>query len=124
MAKILAIDNEPHILLLIKDKLEEHNHNVVTLRQTTNALEIVRREKPDLIILDWMMPEISGLELCKILKSNVDTHDIPVFILTGRGNLEDEQRGLRCGAEKYITKPFSPQLLLELVENSIEKRIS
>lgn len=122
MAKILVIDNEPHILLVIKDKLEEKGHNVITLRQSTSALEIVKQEQPDLIILDWMMPEISGLELCILLKSDINTLHIPVFMLTGRGDIEDEQQGLRCGVEKYITKPFSPRLLLKLVENSIEKK--
>jgi DNA-binding response OmpR family regulator len=124
MAKILVIDNAPHILLIIKDKLEENGHRVITLRQSTHALDIIKQEQPDLIILDWMMPEISGIELCKLLKSDANTVEIPVFMLTGRGDIEDEQQGLRCGVEQYITKPFSPRLLLNLVEKTIGKKSS
>lgn len=122
MANIIVIDNAPHVLLIIKDKLEENGHHVITLRESSDAINIIRREKPDLIILDWMMPDISGIELCKSLKSEKDTALIPIFMLTGRGDIEDEQQGLKCGVEKYITKPFSPRLLLKLVEDSIGKK--
>jgi DNA-binding response OmpR family regulator len=124
MAKVIVIDNAPHILLIIKDKLEEKGHHVITLRESSDAINIIRREQPELIILDWMMPEISGINLCKLLKSDRGTAHIPIFMLTGRGDIEDEQQGLRCGVQKYITKPFSPRLLLKLVEDSIGKKSS
>ncbi len=115
MSKVVVIDDEPFILMMIEDKLRKAGIEVVTLRESINSIDVIRKERPDLIILDWMMPELSGIELCKILKKDPDMLDIPIFMLTAKGQDSDEQLGFRCGVTRYITKPFSPRALLDMV---------
>ncbi|HEB75523.1 MAG TPA: response regulator [Nitrospirae bacterium] len=115
MPKVMVIDDEPFILMMIEDKLRRGGLDVVTLRESKSAVEAIRREKPDLIILDWMMPEISGINICRTIKTDPDLSRIPVFMLTAKGQEDDEKLGIRCGVDRYITKPFSPRILLELV---------
>ncbi len=121
MSKVIVIDDEPFILMMIEDKLRRAGIQVVTLRESINALPIIKRERPDLIILDWMMPELSGIDLCKMIKSDNDLKDIPVFMLTAKGQDADRQLGLKAGAIQYITKPFSPKALLEIVKKVLGK---
>ncbi|NOX20356.1 MAG: response regulator [Nitrospirae bacterium] len=122
MPKIMVIDDEPFILMMIEDKLKRAGLDVVTLRESTRAVEKIKQEKPDLIILDWMMPEISGIEICKRIKQDPELADIPVFMLTAKGQEDDEKLGLSCGVERYITKPFSPRGLLELILERLGNR--
>ncbi len=119
MKKVVVIDDEPFILMMIEDKLRNAKIDVVTLRSSVNAVEVIRKEKPGLVILDWMMPEMSGIEVCRTLKQDSETSDIPIFMLTAKGQDADEQLGLRCGVARYITKPFSPKALLEMVQEVI-----
>lgn len=119
MSKVVVIDDEPFILMMIEDKLRKAKIDVVALRDSKNAVEVIRRERPDLVILDWMMPELSGIEICKTLKQDADTGGIPIFMLTAKGQDSDEQLGLRCGVTRYITKPFSPKALLDMVQEII-----
>lgn len=119
MSKVIVIDDEPFILMMIEDKLKKANIDVLTLRDSKGAVEVIRREMPDLVILDWMMPELSGIDVCKILKKGTDTQHIPIFMLTAKGQDADEQIGLKCGVTRYITKPFSPKALLEMVSEVI-----
>jgi DNA-binding response OmpR family regulator len=121
VSKVIVIDDEPFILMMIEDKLRKANIDVITLRENKNAVEIIKKEMPDLIILDWMMPELSGLELCNILKKDPDLLHIPIFMLTAKGQDSDEKMGLQCGAARYITKPFSPKSLLEMVQEIVGK---
>jgi two-component system alkaline phosphatase synthesis response regulator PhoP len=116
MRKVVVIDDEPFILMMIEDKLKKAGFDVVTLRSSLDAVDVIKKEAPGLVILDWMMPELSGIELCKILKHDPETAGIPVFMLTAKGQDADEQLGLRSGVARYITKPFSPKALLEMVE--------
>lgn len=115
MNKVVVIDDEPFILMMVEDKLQRAGLQVVTLKETVNAMDVIGKERPDLIILDWMMPELSGIELCKMLKSDPELSAIPIFMLTAKGQAEDEKKGLECGVTRYITKPFSPKVLLEMV---------
>lgn len=119
MRKVIVVDDEPFILMMIEDKLKKAKIEVITLRESRNALETIKKEKPSLIILDWMMPELSGIELCKQIRNDSDSSDIPIFMLTAKGQDSDEQLGLRCGVTRYITKPFSPKSLLEMVQETI-----
>lgn len=121
MSKVIVIDDEPFILMMIEDKLAKAKINVITLRQSNNAFDIIKKEKPDLVILDWMMPELSGIELCRIIKQDPDTSGIPIFMLTAKGQDSDEQLGLQYGVSRYITKPFSPKSLLEMVQETLGK---
>ncbi len=115
MPKVMVIDDEPFILMMIEDKLRRGGLEVVTLRESKSAVDVIRREMPDLIILDWMMPEISGISICKTIKTDPELAKIPVFMLTAKGQEDDEKLGIKCGVDRYITKPFSPRILLELV---------
>jgi DNA-binding response OmpR family regulator len=119
MKKVIVIDDEPFILMMIEDKLKAAKIDVITLRESKNALKIIKNEKPSLIILDWMMPELSGIDLCYLIKNDPDIARIPIFMLTAKGQDADEQLGLQCGVERYITKPFSPKSLLEMVKETI-----
>ncbi len=122
MPKVMVIDDEPFILMMIEDKLKRGGLEVVTLRESKNAVDVIRREMPDLIILDWMMPEISGISICKTIKTDPDLANIPVFMLTAEGQEDDEKLGIKCGVDRYITKPFSPRILLELVLEQLGNR--
>jgi DNA-binding response OmpR family regulator len=111
--KVVVIDDEPFILMMVEDKLKRAGLSVVASRESVNAYEIVKRERPDLVILDWMMPEISGIEVCRRIKDDPDLSHITIFMLTAKGQEEDEALGIKAGVAKYITKPFSPKVLLD-----------
>jgi CheY-like chemotaxis protein len=115
VSKVVVIDDEPFILMLVEDRLRRAGLQVVALRESVGAMQRIRREKPDLIILDWMMPELSGLELLRALKADPALSSIPVFMLTAKGRKEDEEKGLASGAARFISKPFSPKALLGAV---------
>jgi DNA-binding response OmpR family regulator len=121
VSKVIVIDDEPFILMMIEEKLRKANIDVTTLRESRYALEVIKNNKPDLIILDWMMPELSGIELCRMIKADPELRDIPIFMLTAKGQDSDEEQGFQCGVNRYITKPFSPKSLLEMVQEIIGK---
>jgi len=120
--KVVVIDDEPFILMMIEDKLKRAGIDVIALKESVSALDVIRKEKPDLILMDWMMPEISGLEVCKALKSDAELKDIPIFMLSAKGQEEDIRRGMEAGVAKYLTKPFSPKALLEVVHEELAKK--
>lgn len=115
MSKVMIVDDEPFILMMVEDKLKRAGLEVIALRESVTALQVARAEKPDLIIMDWMMPEVSGIEVCKQIKADEQLKSIPLFMLTAKGQEEDERLGLSAGADRFITKPFSPKALLEQV---------
>jgi len=117
--KVVVIDDEPFILMMVEDKLKRAGLDVVASRESVNAYELVKKEVPDLVILDWMMPETSGIEVCRRIKGDPALAHIPIFMLTAKGQEEDEKLGLKAGVAKYITKPFSPKLLLDEVLGSL-----
>lgn len=112
--KIMVIDDEPFISMMIEDKFKDI-FEIISIRDSSVALSAIKKERPDLIILDWMMPRLSGLDILKAIKAEPDLKDIPVFMLTAKGQEDDELAGIKYGAERYITKPFSPRQILELV---------
>ncbi len=114
--KILVIEDEKNITELVKYNLEQQGYRVLTSSRGDNGLEQARKEKPDLIILDLMLPEMDGLEICKILKQNFSTAHIRIIMLTAKGEEADKVVGLEMGADDYITKPFSPRELLARVK--------
>jgi len=119
VSKVLVVDDEPFILMMIEDKLKTAKIDVVTVRESRRALEHIRKERPDLVILDWMMPGLSGIDLCRLIKADPDIRDIPIFMLTAKGQDADEEEGMQCGVSRYITKPFSPKSLLEMVQETV-----
>ncbi|RKY77035.1 DNA-binding response regulator [candidate division KSB1 bacterium] len=110
--KILIVDDEEDILSLVEYNLKKEGYRTIGVKTGEAALQLVEEETPDLIILDLMLPEMDGLEVCRILKSNENTSDIPIIMLTAKGEETDIVVGLEIGADDYVTKPFSPRVLL------------
>ncbi len=122
MSKVAIIDDEPFILMMVEDKLKRAGIDVVALRESVNAVEVIRKEKPDLILLDWMMPEVSGIEICRALKADPELAGIPIFMLSAKGQEEDARVGIESGVSRYITKPFSPKALLDIVQEELGRK--
>lgn len=118
---ILVVDDEKAILELVQFNLEQSGIKVSTAKSGDIAIKKARSIKPDAIILDLMLPNINGLDVCRILKSDSDTKDVSIIMLTAKGSEEDIVTGLELGADDYITKPFSPKILVARV-NSILRR--
>lgn len=123
MAKILVVDDEEHIIKIIAYKLSAAGHSVISARDGQEGLEKARLEKPDLILLDVMMPRLDGFETLALIRRDPETSGIPVFILTVKGKEGDRLRGQELGADDYITKPFSPSKLLAQIEEVLHKRV-
>jgi two-component system alkaline phosphatase synthesis response regulator PhoP len=115
-AKILVVDDEVYILHILDFILGAENYDVITASNGEQALQKVRDENPDLIVLDIMMPKLDGYETCRIIKNDPKTKLIPVILLTAKGREVDQKLGKEVGASDYITKPFSPSKLIERVQ--------
>jgi len=115
--KILVVDDEVYILHILDFSLGAEGFDVITATDGEEALAKAQREKPDLIVMDVMMPRLDGYETCRRLKNDPGTRDIPVLLLTARGREEDRQQGMDSGADDYITKPFSPNKLISRVSD-------
>ncbi len=116
--KILVVDDEVYIVHILDFSLRMEGYEVVTALDGEQALEKVKSDRPDLVVLDIMMPKLDGYDTCKRLKANPETHDIPVILLSAKGRNVDQRMGFEAGADDYITKPFSPRKLVEKI-NSI-----
>lgn len=117
--QVLIVDDEAHIRLLIERLLEDLEDDGVQILVATNGddgLEKIRIHQPDLVFLDVMMPGISGFEVCRTVKNELAMEDIYIVLLTAKGQKHDEQLGIEAGADTYMTKPFSPDALLDLTE--------
>jgi two-component system alkaline phosphatase synthesis response regulator PhoP/two-component system response regulator VicR len=114
--KILAVDDERHIVRLVQVNLEREGYTVVTAYDGKEALEKVEAEQPDLIVLDVMMPYMDGFEVLQNLKKNQATREIPVIMLTAKAQDADVFRGWQSGVDCYLTKPFNPQELKAFVK--------
>jgi two-component system alkaline phosphatase synthesis response regulator PhoP/two-component system response regulator VicR len=114
--KILTCDDEKNIVRLIQVNLERQGYEVVTAYNGRECLEVVEREHPDLIVLDLMMPEMTGFEVLDALKKNPATEHIPVIMLTARTQDQDVLRGWQAGVECYLTKPFNPIELITFIK--------
>jgi len=118
--KILAVDDERHIVRLVQVNLERAGYQVVTAFDGKEALKKVESERPDLIVLDVMMPHMDGFEVLKRLKSDDKTKDVPVVMLTAKAQDADVFRGWASGVDCYLTKPFNPIELLTFVKRIFE----
>ncbi len=119
---ILVVDDEEDILELVRYNLAKEGYLVETVASGEDALNIVRRRKPDLVLLDLMLPGLDGLEVCKKLKADSATAPIPIVMLTAKGEDADIVSGLELGADDYITKPFSPRELTARVRAALRRR--
>ena len=113
--KVLVIDDEPNIVKVVATRLKANNYEVITAFDGQEGLEVARREKPDLIILDLMLPKMDGYKVCGLLKSDARFAKIPIIMFTARAQEEDIKLGEEVGADAYITKPFNAQTLLSKI---------
>ena len=112
MSKILIVDDEQDIVELLSYNLEKERFSIVKAYDGEAALALVRSEKPDLMILDLMLPKMNGLDVCKAVRRNPETANLPIIMLTAKGEEIDKIIGLEVGADDYITKPFSIKELI------------
>jgi len=119
--KILVVDDETPIVELIKFNLEREGYKVLEAFDGIRALEIIKKEIPDLIILDIMLPGMSGLEVCKHIRNYEKTAEIPIIMLSARGEEVDKILGLELGADDYMVKPFSPRELVARVKARLRR---
>ena len=113
--KILVVDDEIYIVHILDFSLGMEGYDVVTALDGEQALDKLKSEKPDLIVLDIMMPKLDGYETCKRLKADPETKGMPVILLSAKGRNVDQKVGFEVGADDYITKPFSPRKLVERI---------
>ncbi|MCK5214585.1 MAG: response regulator [Candidatus Omnitrophica bacterium] len=118
--KILVVDDEWDVVELITARLKANGFDVVCAYDGKNALQEVKNEKPDLIILDIMMPELNGSVLCGILKSDEELKSIPIVVLTGQSRELDRKIGRIVKADAYITKPFEAESLLKTINDLLK----
>ena len=121
---ILVVDDDPSIHKLLKRLLPSESYKLDDAHDGLQALELISQEKPDHIVLDLMMPKLSGIEVCQKLKSNPETQDILILILSARGSQEDRLRGLALGADDYVSKPFHVGELSNKINSLLDKKVS
>jgi len=112
---ILVVEDEMPLITLIRYNLQEAGFDVGEAHDGEEALVQLRERKPDLIVLDWMLPAVSGIEVCRQVRRRAETRDIPIILLTAKSEEHDRIRGLDSGADDYVTKPFSPAELIARV---------
>jgi two-component system, OmpR family, response regulator len=112
---ILVVEDEAALVTLLRYNLEREGFEVIEARDGEEALLLAKERRPDLVLLDWMLPLVSGIEVCRQLRRLPETRAVPVVMLTARGEEADKVRGLDSGADDYVTKPFSPRELLARV---------
>lgn len=116
MARVLAVDDDPTILRLLQVNLEMEGHEVLTAENGQSALETIRSERPQVVLLDVMMPEMDGFQVCEQVRADAEIADTPVVFVSARAQQADLDRGYASGADAYITKPFDPLELIETIE--------
>ncbi len=121
-ANILLVEDEPAIQELIAVNLEHAGHHVIRASDAESALGIVRNALPDLLLIDWMLPGMSGAALARQLRQEDRTKQIPIILLTARSAESDKVAGLEAGADDYVTKPFSPRELLARIKAVLRRR--
>ncbi len=124
MAKVLVVDDEPDAVELVSFNLKAAGYEVVTADDGNEAIKRARQHSPDLVLLDVMLPEVDGLEVCKLLRRDPVTSGVPIIMLTAKAAEIDRVLGLELGADDYMTKPFSPRELVLRVKNLLKRRQS
>ena len=121
-ALVLVVDDDPVIQRLLRVNFEMEGYDVIVAKDGVDGLEKARAERPDIVVLDIMMPRMSGLDVAKALKSDPDTASMPVLLLSAKAQEADLRAGEDSGADEYLTKPFDPLQLLQRVEYLLAKR--
>jgi two-component system phosphate regulon response regulator PhoB len=122
-AKILIVEDEPAIQELLAFNVMQAGFQALRAEDAASAWEQIRNNLPDLILLDWMLPNTSGVVLAKQFRADARTRDIPIIMLTARGDERDKILGLESGADDYITKPFSPRELMARIRAVLRRHI-
>jgi len=120
--RILIVDDEEDILDVLRFRLEANNYEVLSASDGQEGLNKAKSEKPDLIILDLMLPKLDGYKVCRMLKFDESYKSIPIIIFTARAQKKDEEFDMEMGADAYIAKPFEPAILLGKMEELLEKK--
>lgn len=118
---IMVIEDEEALALLLKYNLEKEGYEVIVESRGSKALPEIEKSRPSVILLDWMLPEMSGVDICKLIRSKPDIKNIPVIMLTAKGEEEDKIKGLSSGADDYVTKPFSVPELMARVKTQLRR---
>ena len=122
--KIVVVEDDTALLPVITHNLEKNGFSVREATNGEDALTLIKEELPALAIIDWMIPEPTGIEVCKILRRGKETVSLPIIILSAKGEEEDKVRGLNTGADDYITKPFSPTELIARIKSLLRRSSS
>lgn len=122
MGRVLVVDDEPDVLLLCRLNLQQRGHELLEAADGSTALEIARDRHPDVIVLDLMLPGISGYDVLEELQRDAATTDIPVLVLTAKSLRADRERSHGLGASAFLTKPFLPNELCEMVDSLVAPR--
>ena len=122
MGRVLVVDDEPDVLLLCRLNLQQRGHELLEAADGSTALEIARDLHPDVIVLDLMLPGISGYDVLEALQRDAETTDIPVLVLTAKSLRADRERSHGLGASAFLTKPFLPNELCEMVDSLVAPR--
>lgn len=120
--KILITDDEPHIRRMLESRLKANGYRVITAENGRIAVEKAKVEKPDLILMDILMPEMSGQEALAKLKADPQTRSIPVIMVTAKGQAEDVEKSSDTGATDFVIKPFTPVILLEKIKSALSEK--
>ncbi|BAU31020.1 response regulator transcription factor [Microcella alkaliphila] len=115
MARILIVEDEPDVLLLLENRVKGAGHDVVSATNGEEGLTLFATEKPDLVVLDWMMPRRDGIDVCEEIRASDPDHRTKVLMLTARSQQSDVDRAMEAGADDYIVKPFSSRDLIERI---------
>jgi DNA-binding response OmpR family regulator len=119
--RILIVDDEVELSEMVKMRLETVGYEIISAFDGQEALDRARQDKPDLIILDLMLPKIDGYKVCRMLKFDEKYKKIPIILFSARAQEEDKKVGMQVGADAYITKPFEPKALLAKIEELLKK---
>jgi CheY-like chemotaxis protein len=120
LTKVLVVDDEPDIRRLVGFSLKRHGYEIVEATDGLSACSIAEAEQPDLILMDVMMPIMTGFEACTKIKANPATADIPIMMLSAKSQVYEQEQGIQSGASQYICKPFTPGELVEQVAAFLE----
>jgi DNA-binding response OmpR family regulator len=118
--KILVVDDEAQLVDMVKMRLEANNYEVIAAYDGQEGLEKAKKEKPDLIILDLMLPKMDGYKVCGLLKADARYNKIPIIMFTARAQKSDKQMGQEVGADAYIAKPFGASVLLTKISELLK----
>ena len=118
---VLIVEDEPGLVTMLRYNLEREGYQVDEASDGEEALLKIEESTPDIILLDWMLPRLSGLEVCRRVRRRTEPRDLPIIMLTARGEEADRVRGLDTGADDYVTKPFSPSELLARIRSLLRR---